>query len=124
MRDCFDGIGDAVLGLLEAELVEQALEAIAVLGEVDRVDRRAENGRAGLASSPWASFSGVWPPYCTMTPNERAAGLLDVENFGDVFGRQRLEIETVRRVVVGRDRFRIAVDHDRFEAGVVSAKQA
>ena len=44
----FDGIGDAVLGLLEAELVEQPLEAVAVLGEVDRIDRRAEDRRAGL----------------------------------------------------------------------------
>ena len=41
-----DRIGDAVLGLLQAELVEQALEAVAVLGEVDRIDRGAEDRRA------------------------------------------------------------------------------
>ena len=35
-------------GWLEAELVEQPLEAVAVLGEVDRVGRRAEDRHAGL----------------------------------------------------------------------------
>ncbi len=39
-----DRIGDAVLRLFQAELVEQALELVAVLGEVDRIDRGAENG--------------------------------------------------------------------------------
>ena len=37
----------------------------------------------------------------------------DLEN---VFERQRLEVKAVRRVVVGRNGLRIAVDHDRFIA--------
>ena len=54
-----DRIGDAVLRLLQAELVEEALEAVAVLGEVDGVGRGAEDrhvrllrarGRASAAS--------------------------------------------------------------------------
>src|SRR6202041_3830680 len=43
-----DRIGDAVLRLLQAELVEQALEAVAVLGEIDRVDRSAKDRDARL----------------------------------------------------------------------------
>ena len=43
-----DGIGDAVLRLGEVELHEQLLEAVAVLGEVDRVGRGAEDRDAGL----------------------------------------------------------------------------
>jgi hypothetical protein len=32
---------------------------------------------------------------------------------------QRLEIQAVGRVVIGADRFRIAVDHHRFEARIL-----
>ena len=47
---------------------------------------------------------------------ERAALALLVENRQHVLGGQRLEIEPVRGVVVGRDGLRIAVDHDRLVA--------
>ena len=63
-----DRIGDAVLRLLQAELVEEALEAVAVLGEVDHVGRGAEDRHAPPPPRRAASFSGVWPPNCTMTP--------------------------------------------------------
>ena len=65
-----------------------------------------------LASSARASFSGVCPPYCTITP----FGLLRVDDLEHVLERQRLEVQAVGRVVIGRHGFRIAVDHDRFVA--------
>ena len=40
------------------------------------------------------------------------------EDLEHVLGGQRLEIEAVGGVVVGRHRLRIAVDHDRFVAGL------
>ncbi len=43
-----DRLGDAVLRLGEVELVQQLLEAVAVLGEVDHVGRGAEDRDAGL----------------------------------------------------------------------------
>ena len=43
-----DRIGDAVLRLGEVELHEKLLEAVAVLGKVDRVGRGAEDRDAGL----------------------------------------------------------------------------
>ncbi len=43
-----DRIGDAVLRLLEVELVQQALEAVAVLGEIDGIGRGAEDRHVGL----------------------------------------------------------------------------
>ena len=49
---------------------------------------------------------------------QRAVFLLLGEDFEHVLGGQRLEIEPVRGVVVGRDRLRIAVDHDGLVAGV------
>ncbi len=54
-----------------------------------------------------------------MTPMQRAVFLLGAQDFDHVFGRQRLEIEAVGGVVVGRDGFRVAVDHDRFKAGIL-----
>ena len=43
---------------------------------------------------------------------EIAGRLLDAHDLQDVLGRQRLEVETIRGVVVGRYGLRIAVDHD------------
>jgi hypothetical protein len=47
-----------------------------------------------------------------------ARSLFALQNFKHVFGRQWFEIEPVRRVVIGRNGFRIAIDHDRFIAGI------
>ena len=55
--------------------------------------------------------------------DDHSFGLLDVYDVHHIFERQRFEIETVRRVVVSRDRFRIAVDHDRFKAGIAQRKR-
>jgi hypothetical protein len=43
---------------------------------------------------------------------------LDVDQLQHVLGRQRLEIEAVGGIVVGRDGLGVAVDHDRFDADV------
>ena len=64
-------------------------------GEVPRIGMPA-------FSSASASFSGVWPPNWTMTPTQLARRLLDAQDLEHVLGRQRLEIEPVRGVVVGR----------------------
>ena len=47
---------------------------------------------------------------------ERAALAFLVEDFQHVLRGQRLEIEPVGRVVIGRHRLRIAIDHDRFDS--------
>ena len=43
----------------------------------------------------------------------RLLGIADVQHF---FERERLEVQAVAGVVIGRDGLRIAVDHDRFDA--------
>ena len=68
------------------------------------------------SSSGLASFSGVWPPNCTITPSSSPLRLLDLDQLEHVLGGQRLEVEAVGGVVVGRDGLRVAVDHDRLEA--------
>ena len=61
-----------------------------------------------LASRSSASLSGVWPPYCTITPSR----LFLVDDLQHVFQRQRLEVQAVGGVVVGRHGLGVAVDHD------------
>ena len=46
---------------------------------------------------------------------QAALRLLDANDLQYVFYRQRLEIETVGSVVVGGNRLRIAIDHNRFK---------
>ena len=49
-------------------------------------------------------------------PSNSPFSCLAVEDFEHILGGQRLEIEAVRRVRVGRHRLRVAIDHDRLEA--------
>ena len=69
-------------------------------------------------STASARLSGVWPPNWTMTPCSVPFGFLALEDLDDVFFGQRLEIEAVGGVVVGRDGLGVAVDHDGLVAGV------
>ena len=48
---------------------------------------------------------------------------LALDDLEHVLGRQRLEIEAVRRVRVGRHRLRVAIDHDRLEPRPVAAER-
>src|SRR5207244_4264572 len=55
-------------------------------------------------------------------PVQRSIRALGVDDLDHVLRRQRLEIEPVGGVVVGRDRLRIAIDHDRFVAGLLECE--
>ncbi len=68
------------------------------------------------AFSGSARFSGVCPPNCTITPIGSAARRFVLVHRHHVFVGQRLEVEAVAGVVVGRDGLGIAVDHDRLVA--------
>ena len=71
--------------------------------------------RMPAACSGSASFSGVCPPYCT-THDDVAAGLLLArDDRRDVLEGQRLEVQPIDGVVVGRHRLGVAVDHDGLE---------
>ena len=70
-----------------------------------------------------ASLSGVCPPSWTITPSSSPLLALAVEDFEHVLAGQRLEIEPVRRVGVGRHRLGIAIDHDRLKAPLPSARR-
>ena len=55
--------------------------------------------------------------------NDDSVRLQTVADVEDVFGGQRLEEENVRGVVVGRNRFRIRVDHDRLDAQFLQSER-
>ena len=56
--------------------------------------------------------------------HDHAIGLLGVDDVEHVLERERLEVEAVAGVVIGRDGLGIAVDHDRFDASSCSANEA
>ena len=100
-------------GALQPEPLEQRAEAAAVLGEVDRLGLGAEQRHAGR-------FQARREPQRRLAAegHDHALGLLDLDDRQHVLERQRLEVQPVGRVVVGRDRLRVAVDHHRVAAGL------
>ena len=100
----------AALGLADVELVEERLEALAVLGDVGRVGARAEDLHAGLVQrhrQPQRRLAAEL--------HDDALRLLLLDDVHHVLEGERLEVQAVGRVVVGRDRLGVAVDHDGLE---------
>ena len=103
-------------GCRNFEFLDQRLEAVAVLGEVDGIGRCAQDRHAGSLERLGELQRGL----AAELHDDAAQGafrLLHGDDLEHVFGGQRLEIEPVGGVVVGRDRFGIAVDHDGLGAG-------
>ena len=118
-----EGGGRAALRLGDPELVQERAEALAVLGEVHRVGARTQDLHPR-------------PVERNRQPQRRLPAELDhhpfrlllLEDVHHVLEGQGLEVEAVGGVVVGRDRLRVAVDHDGLvarllegEAGVAAA---
>ena len=110
-RACFGLVAMPLCGWLQLELVEQLLEAVAVLGEVDGVRRGAEDRHVGLLQR-LGELERRLAAELHDHAVQRAVAALGVDDLEHVLGGQRLEIEPVGGVVVGRDRLRVAVDHD------------
>ena len=95
----------------DAELLGEEAEALAILGEVDRLVRRAEDAVAAL-------LDGAREPKRRLTAElgDDADRLLAIADREHLLGRERLEVEAVGGVVVGRDGLGVAVDHHRLVA--------
>ena len=102
---------DAAARALEGELGEHLVESPAVLGAIDGVGRRAEQLHAALLERH-RELERRLPPELHDDP----LGLLLLDDVEHVLERQRLEVEAVGRVVVGRHRLGIAVDHHGLES--------
>ena len=95
----------------DVAVFQNFVEAFAVFGGVDVVGVRAENGHAQIVER-FCKFNGGLPAEL----DNRAVGLFHFDNVGDIFGGQRLEIQLVRNVEVGRNRFGVVVDDNRLTA--------
>ncbi len=106
------------LRLAHFQFVEQLLEAVAVFGEIDHVGRGAEDRHFRLLQR-LGELERRLPAELHDDAVQRAVAALGVDDLQHVLRRERLEIEPVGGVVVGRHRLRIAVDHDGLVADLL-----
>ena len=111
------GRGDAVVRLLELQLVDQRLEAFTVFGQVNRVGAGAEDRNAFFEQRIGQLQRGLAAELNNHTV-QRAVFLLNPQDFHHVLKGQRFKIQTVRGVIVGRHGLGVAVDHDGFITGI------
>ena len=100
------------LGALDVMQLEELVKALAILRRVDRVGACAEDVDAVLAHELRELYSGL-----TAESDDDAEGLLGLDDVHHILVRQRLEIEPVCGVEVGRDRLRVVVDDDDVISG-------
>jgi hypothetical protein len=93
------------------------LEQAALLREVDRLRRGAEDRHAGGLEALREAERGLAAELHD-DADQFAALALGVDDLEHVLEGERLEVEPVGGVVVGRDGLRVAVDHDRLEPGI------
>ncbi len=108
------GHGRTARRLCDAELAAQLVPTLPVFGKVDRRRGRAQY-EIGLQirrklERRLAAEAHDHADQLRIPPRRSAFG---GDDGGQVLRGQRLEVEAVGRVVVGRDRLRVAVDHDR-----------
>ena len=108
--------------LRNLEILQQLSESLAVFGQIDRLRRCADNGHAGRAQT-LRQVQRRLPAELHDHADLRARLRLVVVDRQHVFKHQRLEVEPVAGVVVGRDGLRIAVDHDGFVAVILQRER-
>src|SRR5208283_1550132 len=114
--DCLFHRGDHGAGSLrDVEFLQQLAEALTVFGQVDAFGRGPDDVDA-------CGFERQRKIQRRLTAklydyaDRRASGSFVFADGKHILERKRLEVEAVAGVVVGRDRLRIAVDHDGFVA--------
>ena len=95
----------------DAQLVEQGGEALAVLGKVDGIGLGAHDVHAALLEHTRQLKRGL-----AAKRHHDAVGALNIDDIHDVLVGERLKVQAVRGVVVGRDGLGVAVDHDGLKA--------
>ena len=116
-----DGDGGAAGRLGDLQPGAQRVPPLAVLGQVDRRRAGAEHEVLGAAAGQLQrrlATEGHDDPD-QASPDWRASASMHVHH---VLVGERLEVEAVAGVVVGRHGLRVAVDHHRLEAGVAQGE--
>src|SRR5262249_1120908 len=93
--------------LTKTELARDLLEPTTIFGDVDGVRRGSEDRHARRLE-----VARQLEGRLTTELNDHARRPLTINNLQYVLERQRLEVQLVRRVEVGRHRLGIRVDHD------------
>ncbi len=106
LESALEGGGRAVGRLFQAQLVQERLELLAVLGQVNAARTRAQQRDAHLLQ-----LAGDVQRLAAELDDD-AVGPLGLDDVQHVLGGQRLEVQPVGGVVVGADRLGVAVDHD------------
>ncbi len=93
-------------------------EALAILGEIDIFRIGADDRHArGLQRQRQRQRR------LAAELDDHAVGLLGVADVQHFFERERLEVQAVAGVVIGRNRLRIAVHHDRLDAELLQRER-
>ena len=113
----FERRSGSAWGLSHPVMLEQVIEALAVLSEVDRRWRCPQHQVGGdvVRELEWR-LPTKRDDHSDQFAAVNALALLDLDDGEDVLAGQRLEVETVRGVVVRTDGLRVAVHHDGLES--------
>src|SRR5438067_9826538 len=100
----------AVRGLAQIKFVEHNGEELAIFGHLDALRLGSENGNASRFQP-----IGEIERRLSAKLHDYAFGSFLVVNIEHVLECERLKIKFVAGIVIGRNRFRIGVNHDGFE---------
>ena len=104
--------GIACRRIRDAQAIEQVGEPVAILRKVDGVGSRPHDRHARLFERARQLQRSL-----PAEGGNDAIGTLRIDDVHDVLVRERLEIQPVGRVVVGRDRLGVAIHHDGLVSG-------
>ena len=101
-----------------ADAVEQRAERLAVLGHLDRLERRAQQARLRMAVEHALAreLDAQVERRLAAQAGQDAVRLLALEDALDALDGERLEVDDVGDARVGHDRGRVAVEQDRAHA--------
>ena len=101
---------------VEADLAHRVLEQLAVFGDLDRVDRRADQLDAVLLEhAVLGELDREVERRLAADGRQQRVRPLALDDRGEHFRRQRLDVGAVGELRVGHDRRRVAVDEDDLE---------
>ena len=109
----FDGGDHRARGLRDLQVFEQLAKPLTVFRQVDRFRRGADDFYAGCLQRQ-RKIERRLPAKLHDHADIGAGGGFVLVDGQHVFKRERLEVQPVTGVVVGRHRLRVAIDHDGF----------
>ena len=113
-----NGMRDAAWRLSYAHFSDEIAEEVTVFGERDVLGRCAENLDTCRFKSLGEIERGLSPEL-----DDRAVAPFALVDFHHVLERERLEVEAVGGVVVGRDGLGVGVDHHDFDPQLAERKR-